>query len=1124
MKKTETVAVSAKALIYLKIARIMKLTIALLLIACLQVSAKGWSQERITLKLNETELKKVLFAIEKKSDYRFLFTEDIIKGKPRISVNVVDATLQEIMDKILVNTGVTYKLLGSNLVVIKEGTDAAAITTQDIKITGRVTSATGEPLAGVSVFVKGSRTGTVTDANGNFSITVPDDAVLVFSSVGFESAEVSVKGKTTVSVSLKQSEKIQDAVVVIGYGTASKRDLTGSIVKVAGKDVANKPNTNPIASLQSKVAGLSVVNSGTPGQAPDIRIRGTISIGSVTPLYVVDGIFNDNIDYINPNDIESIEILKDPSSLAIFGVKGAAGVILVTTKRAKAGQVVINLNSTFGTKKLVDKIEMANAEQFRTLFEEEKLNLNTPIAPFDYTPWTANTDWVDAVTRNGKFNANNLSLSMSSEKNKFTFGVGYQSDEGIIRHERLEKILVSINDELKLTKNIKIGFNFNGVRQKNPYNATFILDQARKVIPIVSSGTKNFYVKNPYGLDSFYQNLYYDLPTIQNSGVVNPLLQLENEWNKTKSYEYRTVASIFAEISFLRDFTFKSTFYTDMSNVNTRRYTPLYYSYYAPTNSSFLYSPTTRVTEDDNSYKKFQQDYILNYKKKFGDHNLSALAGFTTYYAGAFLRGASVQQSNTGAPIPDDERFWYISNGFGAVSSQRSTSVQNENATASVLLRALYNYQNKYYLSASFRRDGSSQISPANRWQSFWALGAAWEISREKFMSGQKIFDFLKLKASVGELGNQNTYGFPYPFYPGLKTGAAAVFGNNIYNAYSQAYLPDPNLKWETVNAKEVGVELSALNNRLHFEASYFDKTTKDLMTYIPGINGASDGLTNIGKINNKGLELTASWNQKLGRDLNLTVSGNLTTYKNKVLELATKDFAIINGMSRTVVGLPIGAFFGYEVEGIYQSYADVLASPINTEFSYGPGDLKYKDQNGDGVINTADRKMIGNPTPDFAYGGTVELRYKGFDLGVDVGGVYGNEVFRTWGATESPFQRVNYPAFKINRWHGEGTSNWDPILGQDHRINYEASTYSIEDGSYFRIRNIQLGYNFPASLLSKVKIKALRLFGNVQNLKTFKNNLGYTPEFGGSATQFGVDYAGGAIPVVATFGINVTF
>jgi hypothetical protein len=403
-------------------------------------------------------------------------------------------------------------------------------------------------------------------------------------------------------------------------------------------------------------------------------------------------------------------------------------------------------------------------------------------------------------------------------------------------------------------------------------------------------------------------------------------------------------------------------------------------------------------------------------------------------------------------------------------------------------------------------------------------LGGAWEMSKEDFMADQKIFDFVKVKASIGVLGNQNTYGFDYPFYPGLVGSNAAVFGSNVYNAYSQDYLPNANLKWETVNAKEAGVELAAFNNRLRFEASYFNKTTKDLMTYIPGSNGARNGLDNIGSIRNSGVELTASWSENLTKDLKLTVGGNLTTYKNEVLSLATKEFSIQSGLNRTTVGLPIGYFYGYVVEGVYQSYADKLKSPVNTEFSYGPGDLKYKDINGDGKINTADRTIIGNPTPDFTYGGNISLSYKGLDLGVDVGGVYGNEVYRNWGGTESPFQRVNYPAFKMNRWHGEGTSNWDPILGQDHRINYEASTYGIEDGSYFRIRNVQVGYNLSRNVLTNVRIKSLRVFANFQNLKTWKHNSGYTAEFGGSATSFGVDNAGGAIPMVSSLGLNVTF
>lgn len=1100
-----------------KLLLLMKFTIALLLFASLHVSAKTYSQDRITLRLQSAELKTALKQIEKKTMYRFLYNDDVVSANRKVSIDANNALVTEVLDGMLTETTLTYKVLENNLVVITQKN----IVLQETRVTGKVTGPDGQGIQSVTVRIKGSNAATTTAADGTYAISAPDGATLQFSSVGYLSQDVAVNGRTTINITLQIAAQDINEVVVIGYGTASKRDLTGSITKISGKEIADKPNPNPVASLQAKVAGLSVVNNGTPGQAPDIRIRGTISIGSVSPLFVVDGILNDNIDYINPNDIESIEILKDPSSLAIFGVRGAAGVIAITTKRAKAGQTTVNFNATYGTKKLVDKIELANTEQFKTLFDEERANLINPIPGFDYSPWTGNTDWIDAVTRTGKFNSYNLSVASSTEKNKFNMGVGYIADEGLIHHEKLEKLLFSISDEIKLSKVLKVGFNLNAVKQKNPYGASWVLDAARKVVPFVPSGTKSIFTKNPYGIDSTNQELYYELPSFQNSGVFNPLMVLENEWDKTQSYEHRLVASVFAELTLIKDLTFRSTFYSDMSNVNTRVYTPLYNSYDLTVNNTFAASPRTRVSENDQSFRKFQQDHILSYRKKFGENNFNINAGFTTYYSDFRGRSATVSQSQTGQAIPDDPRFWYISNGFGDAQSQRSSSRQWERTTVSGLVRLLYNYGGKYFLNASFRRDGSSLISPNNRWQNFWALGAAWELTKEDFMRGQSTINFLKLKASMGVLGNQNTLGFDYPFYPGLRGGSAAVFGNDIYVANSQAYLPDRNLRWETVHAKEIGVEMSAFNNRLRFEVNYFDKVTKDLLTQV---SGTQDGLTNIGSIKNSGFEFSASWVQKVNKDFTVTVSGNLTTYKNRVLSLATPDVAIINGPSRTLVGQPIGSFFGYTVEGIYQSYADKLRSPVNTEFAYGPGDFKFKDINGDNVINTADRSVIGNPTPDFAYGGSINLQYKGFDLGVDVGGVYGNEIFRTWGATESPFQRINYPAFKVNRWNGEGTSNWDPILGQDHRINYEASTYSIEDGSYFRIRNVQLGYNFAQNVAGKIKARNIRLFANVQNLITFNQNLGYTPEFGGSATQFGVDYAGGAIPVVTTFGVNVTF
>lgn len=996
---------------------------------------------------------------------------------------------------------------------------------QNKSVTGKVIDEKGEAISNASVLVKGTQAGVSTNAKGEFSISAASSAqFIIVSSVGFQSKQVAITNVALVVVLTEASNKL-DEVVVIGYGTASKRDLTGSIVKIAGKDIADKPNTNPVASLQSKVAGLSVINNGTPGSAPDIRIRGTNSLGGdIHPLYVVDGIFNDNIDYLNPSDIESIEVLKDPSSLAIFGVRGANGVIAVTTKRGKTGKNVITVNTSYGFKKLVDKIAWADASLFKTLYDEEKTNDGTILSsPFDYSKWTANTDWVDAVTRVGKFNSNNISLSNSTEANKFYLSIGNITDEGIIKHQKLNKILISISDEVKLKKYLKIGFNLNVNRQNNPYYAEQFLDQARKVAPIVSAGTVAVRTKNPYGLDSTTQNLYYELPSIQNSGVVNPLLQLENEWDKNISIENRYVGSVYAELNIIKNLTFRSTFYADISNISSRNYTPVYNAYDAAIDKPFLYSKLTSVRQNEDKYKKFQADYILNYKKVIGSHNLALTTGFTTYSFNYNGLSASAKQSVTGSAIPDNKRFWYVNNGFQDPQSMLSNSSQYERNTASFLLRGLYNYKGKYFFTASYRRDGSSAF-PNNTWQNFWAVGGAWELTKEKFMQNIKQIDFLKLKASTGVLGVQNTGGFNYPSYPVLQTGSAGVFGNLVYTAARQSYLPDANLKWEKSESSEVGLELDALGRRLHFEANYYTKKTKDLLLYVPGSGGVQDGLLNKGTLKNSGFEFSATWNQKLTKDLSLTVTGNITTYKNNVEELAAAGQALYGTGSKTEVGSVIGAFYGYIVEGLYQSYADKLASPVNTEFAYGPGDFKYKDVNGDGVVNAKDRTYLGNPTPDFSYGGSVTLKYKGFDLGVDIGGVYGNEIFRVWGATESPFQRVNYPAFKQNRWHGEATSNWDPILGQGHRINYEASSYNIEDGSYIRLRNVQLGYNITSTLLSKVHIQNARLFVNMQNPKTWKHNMGYTPEFGGSAVSFGVDYAGGAIPAVTTFGLSVTF
>jgi TonB-linked SusC/RagA family outer membrane protein len=1124
---------------------VMKLTFLLVFVAALQVSANVSGQGRVSLTLKQVEISRVLNSIEKQGTYRFLYNSRLATIRKKVSVDVTDMTINDLLRSMFNGTDLTFRMLDNNLIVVVSNSPLP----QDIKVTGKVTGENGEPLSGVTVSVKGAGAATSTDNNGTFTITVPEKGTLVFTYIGYQSQEVAVNGQAVINPKLTQSNKALDEVVVIGYGTASKRDLTGSIVKIDGKEVADKPNLNPVASLQSKVAGVYIVNSGDPGAQPDIRIRGTTSIGQVHPLYVVDGIFQDDISYLNANEIESMEVLKDPSSLAIFGVKGATGAIVITTKRAKAGQTIINYNITQGWKKMVDAPKFANAATFKTLYAEELANTGITAAP-NFSGLDANTNWIDAVTRNANYQTSNLSVSSSTDKNRFNFGLGYTKDQSVVQHIQLDRINLNLSDEYKLSKNIKVGTNVIVGRTHNPYiyddlgdaNGANILNDARQVIPLLGTGTSSFRLKNLYGTDTLNQNVYPLAPSLQLSGVVNPLLKLNNEWDKTVDYTYRYVASAFAEINFLKYFTWRTTVYGDISDQDRRQYKPTYYAFNPVTKDVQVQNPLTSVQDQKTTTRKFQQDHILTFKTIFNEHSIQASGGFTTYYTGYFQTTDKAIQGSYG-PIPDDKRFWYVSSGFEDPTTASSKSTQYEFSTVSYLGRLLYNYANKYYLTASYRNDGSSQISGDHRHQGFWAVGAGWELTKEQFMRSQKVFDFIKIRGSVGVLGNQNTYDpntglpAPYLFAQILTAGSVTPFGNTLYSAANPTYKPDPDLRWETVHAQEIGVEANAFDNRLHFEFNYYNKTTKDLMTVINNQPlGIIGGVTNAGSLKNWGEEVTAGWTQRLSHDVTLRLSGNITFMNNKVDALSPllAGGKIIrssqnNGQqaSYTQPGYPIAYFYGYAQQGIYQSQQDISGSPDASSIgTYHPGDFKFKDVNGDGKIDVDDRTKIGNPSPSAIYGGSVGVTWKHFDLGVDVGGVYGNQIFRTWAALESPYQFVNYAAFQINRWHGAGTSNKVPQVNSGERYNYVGSTYSIESGAYFRLRNIQLAYNFDTKMLSKAYIKNLRIFANVQNLKTWRHNHGFSPEFPGDATSFGIDYgkSNSALPMITSLGLSVTF
>lgn len=975
-------------------------------------------------------------------------------------------------------------------------------------IKGKVFDQNGIGIPGAFIVASDSKTTADTDFDGNFNINAKVGEMLKISMVGFDALSVKATSEP-MTINLKESKDTElKEVVVIGYGTAKKRDLAGSIVKVDSKQIADKPNPNPIVSVQGKVAGLSIVNSGKPGEDPDVRIRGTVSRYQTKPLYVVDGIFCDDIKFMNASDIESMEILKDASSLAIFGVRGANGVIIVTSKRAKSGKTTINYNSSIGFKNITDTPSLTNGEQFKTLYEEQRSNQGG--APYSYyDKFNANTNWINEIkNETPTVVTHNLSVSNGTDKNKFYLGLGHIEDEGLINYEKYKKFTFNINNETQLTESIKLGVAINGYNASLPQLRNF--ESSLRATPIVF----------PRNTDGMYNQLPLEIGAAQ---IGNPLAEVEGKKHTQLNEESKLITNIFLEIKIIDGLKFRGSYLSDMNYSKGRGYLPVFDVYVSETDQVTPYggNTLTNVSEFKNDFRKEQQDYNLTYNKAFGKHDFTFLAGYNRLEENLEGISGNVNQFVDREQIPYDKRWWHLNvYPYGDPTTRFANSDQWDRTNVSYLGRILYNYDGKYILNASFRRDGSSELSKTNRFQNFWSLGAAWDVAKEDFMKDQKIFDQLKVKGSYGVLGNQYS-SIHYPGRPTYTTGSSAIFGESVVPASILAYRNNPNLQWETLTSYEGGIEMTLLQNRLRFETVYFNKTTKDLLAFVD--LGSEKFYTNAGEIENKGFEFTASWNDKINDNFSYSISGNATTLKNEVKSVYEPGFQVFDGPSILTAGAPIGSFYGYVVEGVYQSYADVLNSAPSSLGDYGPGDLKYKDVNGDGKINTDDRTIIGNAMPDVMYGFSLSATYKQFSLSFDFQGVYGNEIYRDWG-NGSTFAQFNYRSERLDRWTGAGTSNWEPRLNDGSGYNKLASTYMIEDGSYLRLRNVQLAYDFDSKLLAKTFIQSLRLYLNAQNPFTWANNSGFTPEAGGSPISFGKDTGGYPLPAVTSIGLNATF
>lgn len=984
-------------------------------------------------------------------------------------------------------------------------------------VTGTVTDVMNEPLIGVNVTVSGTITGTITDLDGKYTIQVSQGQELVFSYVGMTTQTITVGASNIVDVQMQEDVNLLEETVVIGYGTAKKKDLTGSIVSVDASQIANRPSSNILANLQGRISGVQVVNSGRAGQDPEIRMRGTNSLNGYKPLYVVDGLFTDNISYLNSADIESMEILKDASSLAIFGIAGANGVIIINTKRAKQGETLVNINSSIGFKKINDRVDMANAAQFKELYDEQRLNQGIT-DPFNYTPWQNDTDWQDEIFQSGLITNNNVSITGSGEKSRFYLGIGYTSEEGSLKSEKFSRVTINLNSDYNVTNFLRFGFQVNGARSL-PADAKQV-SSALKAAPIASI----------YGVDpETEETLLHTLPDFQRAQVWNPMIDIITRGRHNKATNYRAGGNIYGEVDLFKDLKFKATLSLDYASNDSRSFSPLIYVYNPDAGGKERLSESESVSQAKSHFLRAMQDYILSYNTKIGKHGINATAGITTNYSeySGLNAGRSQQYEDIIFSIPNDnpDKWWISSIDPKSMSNGGD---QRKRFTMSYLLRGLYNYDNRYLFNASYRRDGSSVFrNQDNTWDNFYSFGAGWVMSEEQFMREQSVIDYLKFKGSWGVLGSENTGGSYYPSYPGLTSaGGSTVFGDNIYTGYTEIYIP-LDIRWEKTYSWEVGFEMNLLNSRLRFEPTYYNKETKDILVTTAGVAGAKNAMQNLGRVANKGFEFAGSWSDKIGESgFRYSIGGNFTTIDNEVKAIGLNpEDAQIQGVSRTIAGMPIAYFYGYKVIGIYQNTEHIRRSIPNTLASVQPGDFIFADINGDGLINDKDRTQIGSPTPDYTYGINLNLSYKGFDLGVDLMGVYGNEIYRNW--DNSSYAQFNYRTDRLNRWNGEGTSNWEPILDPTRSINLMTSSYYVEDASFIRLKNIQLGYTFQPSILQKLHLKTLRLYANIENLKTWKKVSGYTPEIGGSALQSGIDNGADRaypVPAIYTFGLNLTF
>lgn len=1049
-----------------------------------------------------------------------------------------------------------------------------------IFINGKITDSTGSPLVNASVIEKGTNNGAYTNEDGIFSIQVSKkDAVLAIISIGYLSKDVALDGRTYVEVVLQNSKTTLDQVVVVGYTSQLRKDITGAVSSVNAKDLKSVPANNFAQQLQGRAAGVQIGNEGSPGGNVMVRIRGIGSItGNSEPLYVIDGVpTQGDLNLINPDDIETIQILKDASTASIYGSRASNGVVIITTKRGKIGDAKITFDSYFGIQTPRNFVTFISPQQNAEILWQGLRNAGQvspvtgnpvhpvygnganpvlpdyliPVGAMEGDPRTdpanyskdlndpqfgiskflitrtnkSGTDWYDVITDRATIQNYNLTVSGGSNKGRYALSAGYLEQNGIIKYSNFKRYSLRVNTEFTVKKHIVIGENLQfvyadklGVGSRNEFSPIGLVFNTAPIQPVYDiagnfSGNRDFVIGGP-----------------------NPLAALQRN-KDNRAYAPRLFGNLYTEISFLNDLKFKSSVGVDYSSYNYSNFSPLNYE-------NFLAQPKAAVLDVGNSYGlSITWTNTLTYNKTFAEnHRITGLIGteaITNKY-----RNFGTQK--TGFNFEDID-YRYLDAGINLTNSFGGAS---ESSLFSLFAKADYAFKDRYLLSALVRRDASSRFSPSNRWGTFPAFSAGWRISEESFLKNNKLISELKLRAGWGQTGNQeiDPYNQYDTYVTNLNNSSYDIYGtsNSVVPGYRRFRIGNPDARWEAQTMTDVGLDISLFQNKLSLTIDAYRRSVSDLLLTIP--IPATEGqnippAVNIGSMRNDGIdvELTYRGSSSNGK-FKYTINGNWSTYSNKVTALYGTDNAFISGfgtrigaLTRTQVGYPISAFYGYALDGIFQSQGEADKAPTqggNRTLYNQEGRFKFKNLNGDNVIDDQDQTFIGSPIPDFTYGFNVNLSYKNFDFSLFLQGVHGNDIFNyNRYFTDFFGLSYNYGPRMLDSWTPD---NRDAVLPKlnPNTSSYEsqASTYYLENGSYLRAKNVQLGYSFPTKMLGKIGVDRFSIYLQAQNLFTITKYSGLDPEVNlayygaGADRDIGVDRAIYPIPRTFLIGVQLGF